>query len=639
MDVDEKENTYQKEDCDKENTGGNEYVSNKDNKVEKIKDDAKRAQVVRSVLSLMIKTAWKEKPVLFVSYFGLFFGEFVNSIKKVLLPKFLIDELMLVINGGTVSEHINMLVLYTALIIVIEFGASVLGSCMRRIKISLNEWFNGYFEVMLASQAMSMDFEHTENPDALDQLNKAKEGISWYSGGVVGILDSLYQMILNAAVLMSVSVIIFIKCPLLIPLQLAALIVMSFYNAKNNKIQEENFLKLAKSNRVFGYVLFRLVNFRYGKDIRLYDCSGMMHRKAQEQTNEMVAGWKDEAVRTGRNSLKMDVINSLRDGISYFYIGYLAVKKIISIGDFTMCISSASELYWSIHRIISYGMDIRKRCNYAYQFLLFLEYPAAMVTGDRPVEKKEHVIEFKDVSFQYPRCEDYALKHVNIKIKSGEHLSVVGLNGAGKTTFIKLLCRLYNVTDGEICIDGVNIMEYSEEEYRKLFAVVFQDFQLFAFSLRENITFDEQSEDGEVERVLRQSGFYDDAMELEKGLDTIIYKSFDEEGVELSGGQQQKTAISRALYRNAPIVILDEPTAALDPLAEHDIYSRFNSLMDGKTAIYISHRLSSCRFCDHIAVFADNTIKEYGTHDELLGVEDGIYANMFRTQAKHYGLR
>ena len=613
-----------------------ETAREKEIAAEKVKSGSKKEPVVRSVLSLMIKTAWKEKPVLFLSYFGLFFGEFVDSIKKVLLPKFLIDELVLVINGAPVSEHTNMIVLYTSLIIVIEFCASVLNSCMRRIKVSLNEWFNGYFEVKLAGQAMNMDFEHTENPDVLDQLNKAKEGISWYSGGVVGILDSLYQMILNAAVLMSVSIIIFIKCPLLIPLQLAALIVMSFYNAKNNKIQEENFLKLAKSNRVFGYILFRLVNFKYGKDIRLYDSSGMMHKKAQAQTNEMVERWKNEAVRTGRNWIKINVVNSLRDGISYFYIGYLAVKKIISIGDFTMCISSASELYWSIHRIITFGMDIKKRCNYAYQFLLFMRYPAAMETGNRPVKNGEHVIEFKDVSFKYPRCEDYALKHVNIKIKSGEHLSIVGLNGAGKTTFIKLLCHLYNVTDGEICIDGVNIMEYSDEEYRKLFAVVFQDFQLFAFSLRENITFDEKSDDGEVERVLRQSGFYDDAMELEKGLDTVIYKSFDENGVELSGGQQQKTAISRALYINAPIVILDEPTAALDPLAEHDIYSRFNSLMDGKTAIYISHRLSSCRFCDHIAVFADNTIKEYGTHEELLGVEDGIYANMFRTQAKHY---
>lgn len=607
------------------------------NKANKNVDNTKKPPVVRKVLALMIKTAWREKPVLFVSYIVLIFEGFVSAMKRVLLPKFLIDELMLVINGGTVSEHINMIILYTALIIVIEFGMSVLNSCMNRIKTPLKPWFEGYFQVKLAEHAMRMDFEHTENPDVLDQMNKAKEGISWYSGGVIGILDSVYQIVMSATVLVSVSAIIFYKCPLLVPVQLTALLLISLYNAKNNKIQEESFLKLAKMNRVFGYVLFNLATFRFGKDIRLYDSSGMMGEKARTQSDEIVGKWKEQALGMKRNSLKMDVINSLRDGISYFYIGYLAIKKVISIGDFTMCISSASELYWSIHRIISYGMDIRKNCSYAYQFLLFLDYPAAMETGDRAVADGEHVIEFKDVSFRYPRCENYALRHVNLRIKSGEHLSVVGLNGAGKTTFIKLLCRLYDVSEGEICIDGVNIMEYSDEDYRKLFAVVFQDFQLFAFSLRENITFDENDSDNEgIERVLRQSGFYDDVVELGNGLDTVIYKSFDENGVELSGGQQQKTAISRALYRNAPIVILDEPTAALDPIAEHDIYRQFNSLMDGKTAIYISHRLSSCRFCDHIAVFADNTIKEYGTHDELLGYEDGVYAGMFRAQAKHY---
>lgn len=302
-----------------------------------------------------------------------------------------------------------------------------------------------------------------------------------------------------------------------------------------------------------------------------------------------------------------------------------------------MCISASASLYSSLNRMIDCGMEIRKRCNYAYQFLLFLEYPRAMQTGEKKVSGGEHVIEFSDVSFRYPRSEKYVLRHINLTIHSGEHLSIVGLNGAGKTTFIKLLCRLYAVTEGKIYIDGVDIMEYSEEEYRKLFAVVFQDFKLFAFTLRENITLgDWDFSEEEIARVLKLSGFDEDAGKLEKGLDTMIYKSFDEKGTELSGGQQQKVAISRALYRNAPIVILDEPTAALDPVAEYDIYRKFNSLVGGKTAIYISHRLSSCKFCDHIAVFAEDTIKEYGTHEELVHKKDGIYAQMFFTQAKHY---
>jgi len=332
----------------------------------------------------------------------------------------------------------------------------------------------------------------------------------------------------------------------------------------------------------------------------------------------------------------MDVINSFRDGISFFYIGYLAIKKLLTLGDFSMCVSAASTLYWSLFNIVRGVQEITKRCNYAADFLTFLDYPAAMSKGTKETKQGEHVIEFCNVSFKYPRSENFVLRNINLTIRSGEHLSIVGLNGAGKTTFIKLLCRLYDVTEGEIKIDGINIKEYSDEAYRKLFAVVFQDFKLFAFSLKENIALGDEEDAEKIEEVLKLSGLYEDAMKLEHGLDTTLYKSFDEQGTELSGGQQQKVAISRALYRNAPIVILDEPTAALDPVAEYEIYKKFDSLVGGKTAIYISHRLSSCKFCDHIAVFAEDTIKEYGTHDSLVNKENGIYAEMFAAQAQYY---
>ena len=256
--------------------------------------------------------------------------------------------------------------------------------------------------------------------------------------------------------------------------------------------------------------------------------------------------------------------------------------------------------------------------------------------GTRAVKQGEHTIEFRNVGFKYPRSEQFVLRNVNITIRPEEHLSIVGLNGAGKTTFIKLLCRLYDVTEGEIRVDGVNIKEYSDEEYRKLFSVVFQDFKLFAFSLRDNIALAAEVEDGRINETLKLSGFYEDAQRLEHGLETTLFKAYDEKGTELSGGQQQKTAISRALYKNAPIVILDEPTAALDPMAEYDIYRRFDTLVGGKTAIYISHRLSSCKFCDKIAVFAEDTIKEYGTHEELVSLKNGIYAEMFAAQAQYY---
>ncbi len=593
-------------------------------------------QVIKRTLKFMVSVAWKEKPSLFAVYAILFVAQLIQKAQLVILPKFLIDELMMIVEGAPAEQHLTNVMLYVALICGSNLLANIMNNVAYQWRSVLEEWFNEYFEVRLADHTMQMDFEHTEDPEALDQLNRAKEGISWYSGGVVGVLNSVYTLIGNITVLLGVSTIILITCPLLLPVQIIGLVLISMFNARNNKIEIESYKELAGINRLFGYFLFQLADFSYGKEIRLYDSAEMMLQKTDRESRKMVGVWTTMAEKQCKNAWGMDVVNAARDGISYFYIGLLALLKKITVGDFSMCITSASELYKGMLGVVQGCQDIAKRCVYAHQFIKLLDYPVALEKGDKKVTGEKHVIEFSHVSFKYPRSEQYVLKDINLKITSGEHLSVVGLNGAGKTTFIKLLCRLYDVTEGEILIDGINIKEYSEEEYRKLFAVVFQDFQLFAFSLKDNIALGDTEKEGEVERVLKLSGFYEDAQKLPHGLDTMLYKSFDEKGTELSGGQQQKTAIARALYKDAPIVILDEPTAALDPVAEYDIYRRFDTLVGGKTAIYISHRLSSCKFCDRIAVFAENTIKEYGTHDELVEMQNGIYAELFAAQAQYY---
>lgn len=599
------------------------------------KEKKEKNPVTRETLLFFLKLTRHKKSSLFILYALNFLVVFGYGFIDVIMPKFVIDEVAALIGGGG-SEHIKRAALYLGIFIGLHLLFNVLGNILNASINVAKEWFEEYIDVKIGDHAMAMDFEHTENPEALDTLQKAKEGMSWYSGGVVGILDSLAQIIYQSALLLGVSVVILLTCPLLLPVQIISLIIISIFNAKNNEIYKESFLRLAKSNRVFGYVLYELADFRLGKDIRLYESADMMCGKAEHFSDKQSKEWINTDSKTCKNSWVMDIVNSLRDGISYFYIGFLALTKAITIGDFSMCVSGSSTFYWSLHRIITGVQDISKRCSYAHKYIEFMEYPAAMVKGDKPVKDGEHVIEFVNVGFKYPRSENYVLKNINLKIASGEHLSIVGLNGAGKTTFIKLLCRLYDVTEGEILIDGVNIKEYDQEEYRKLFAVVFQDFQLFAFSLRENIALCGEADDDRINEVLKQSGLYDDAQKLEHGLDTTLFKSFDEKGTEFSGGQKQKTAISRALYKDAPIVILDEPTAALDPVAEYDIYRQFNTLVGGKTAIYISHRLSSCKFCDKIAVFADDTIKEYGTHDQLAEVPDGIYSEMFAAQAQYY---
>lgn len=593
-----------------------------------------KENIVGETLLFMLKTVRREKPSLFFLYLLSFTTDFTATMTSVILPKFLIDELACMISG--MEAQLSKIIIYAAVIVGVALITNLIKNLLAQLTSIQSEWFNQYFETELSKHTMSMDFEHTEDPEALDKLAKAKDGMSWYSGGVVGILTQLYTIISNTALLLGVSVLILMTCPWLIPVQIISLVLITIFNAKNNKLEAESFLKLSKMNRVWGYVFYQLSNFRYGKDIRLYDSADMMCEKADRQSDEQVNCWKDQERKMRPNNMKINLVNALRDGISYFYIGFLAVKKIITIGDFQMCVTGASNLYWSLYHIVTSVQELYKRCGYAHRYLEFKAYPAAMVKGTKAVKNGEHTIEFSHVSFKYPRSEDYVLRDVNITIKSGEHLSIVGLNGAGKTTFIKLLCRLYDVTEGEILVDGTNIKEYSDEEYRRLFAVVFQDFQLFAFSLRENIALADKPDDEHINEVLKLSGLYDDAQKLEHGLDTTLFKSYDEKGTELSGGQKQKTAISRALYRDAPIVILDEPTAALDPVAEYDIYRQFNSLVGGKTAIYISHRLSSCKFCDKIAVFANDTIKEYGTHDELADKPNGIYAEMFSAQAQHY---
>ena len=244
-------------------------------------------------------------------------------------------------------------------------------------------------------------------------------------------------------------------------------------------------------------------------------------------------------------------------------------------------------------------------CKYLDVYLQFESIKSNIHNGTRKINDFGNMdIEFKHVWFKYPRAEEYTLKDVSIIIKGGEKLSVVGQNGAGKTTFIKLLCRLYTPDKGEILINGINIKKYDFHEYSKLLSVVFQDYKLFSFTIKENMIFNQVYNKDKLEKSLIKAGIFDKISKLELSIDTPIYKNFDESGIELSGGEMQKLAIARAIYKNSPIVILDEPTAALDPYAEYDIYLKFNELIQNKTNVYISHRMSSCRFCDKIAVYS-----------------------------------
>lgn len=282
---------------------------------------------------------------------------------------------------------------------------------------------------------------------------------------------------------------------------------------------------------------------------------------------------------------------------------------------------------------------MRNNASFLAVVFEFLNLPNEMYRGSLTVEKRRdrnYEVEFRNVSFRYPGSDRYALKNVNMKFKIGERLAVVGMNGSGKTTFIKLLCRLYDPTEGEILLNGIDIRKYDEREYRLIFSVVFQDFKLFALPLVENVASGSDYDEEKARESLEKAGFGERLLRLSEGLATYLYKDYDKNGINISGGEAQKIAIARALYKDAPFIILDEPTAALDPIAEAEIYSRFNEIAGDKTAVYISHRLSSCRFCDEILVFHEGSVIQQGSHANLVADENGKYYELWRAQAQYY---
>ncbi|MCM1268044.1 MAG: ABC transporter ATP-binding protein/permease [Bacteroidales bacterium] len=589
----------------------------------------KTGNVVGKTLAYFMPIAWKH-------YKGFFFCGAFNTILRavqpfvsILMTPLILDELL----GG---RDLRKLFAYAAAIAVGGTFLSLLISITDVVMEKYSEKMENYFTEEMSLRVMELDFQLTEDKEALDQIEKARTGMDWYSGGVHGISLQVFQFISNVIKIIGVVALILLHAPVLFAVTAFLLVINTVLNHKGNLIEIEAFNRLSKSNRAFSYLAFHLVDFRYGKDIRLYDAKDMMVEKWNAYTNDALGNWKWEADQHLPLNSMNTVCDAVRDFCTYLYLGTLVITGKITIGIFSQMLSAGSTFHSSMQGLILNVQELVKRTNYAYEYVKFMNYPPAIAKGEHPVEEKPHTIEFRNVSFTYPHTDVKVLDGVNLTLHPGEHLSVVGLNGAGKTTFIKLLCRLYDPTEGEILLDGVNIKDYAYDEYMALFSPVFQDFKLLAFSIRDNILLDHACDEAELDTLIEQTGLKEKTDSLEKGTDTMLFKFFDEDGIEPSGGEQQKIAIARALFKKSPIVILDEPTAALDPVAEYDIYRQFDSLVGKKTAVYISHRLSSCKFCDRIAVFSEGRIREYGTHDELVGVSGGIYAEMFAAQAQYY---
>ena len=487
---------------------------------------------------------------------------------------------------------------------------------------------------------MRINYEHLENPDVMDCYERAGQACNNNMNGVEGMMREGAEFLKSLAVVL-VGLAIMGSLNLWMVLLVFAVTVLNFLfrNYTSRTAKKKVWDPLAPWWRKNQYMQNTTTDFAAAKDIRMFGLKDWLCDKYRDLAKVRCDAQRENE-RLWRNAGFAGAATWLvsQAGV-YAYLICQVIQGNVTIGDFTMYTASFATFFNFINELLTHAGNLLACSREVDDFRSFLDFWGGdEEDGGIPVPKLDsYEFTFKNVSFRYPKAEAYALKNLNLTVKAGERLAVVGLNGAGKSTFIKLLLRLYEPTEGEILLNGVNIKDYNRHDYYQVFAPVFQTVELFAFPLAENISMQapDETDAKKAEDCLQAAGLKEKLEALPKGVKTEVLKVIYDDGVDFSGGEKQKIALARALYKDAPVVVLDEPTAALDAVAESRLYEDFDKLIGGKTAVYISHRLSSTQFCNHVAMFSGGEMVEYGTHKSLLE-QDGEYAKMFRIQAQYY---
>ncbi len=498
-------------------------------------------------------------------------------------------------------------------------------------------------------KTLSLDYDKMENPEIRQLRRRIREnsyinyyGIKKMRIAIGGLMSASINIVFSLALFAEMAPLIasapFRWTAVLLFAALIACLTLQLHVmlrgiTKSMKEWEKVGEVMLEENRLGqGYQTDGMDNRIYCQEKRIFKLSEKVNRRHLEVFSKVnYAGFAYRIPETAFGGLTQCSI--------YLIICLYCALGIFPVGSVIKYVGYLAKITDSIARLVTQLRELKENEPYLQTYLDYFAIKNDMYQGSLAVEKrsdKRFEVEFRNVSFRYAGQEEYALKNISLTLQVGERLAVVGMNGSGKTTFIKLLCRLYDPTEGEIYMNDFNIRKYDYREYLGLFSVVFQDYTLLSLPLGNNVASAAGWDTVKAERLLREVGFGERYGQMPKGLETPLYKDFDEDGVNISGGEAQKIALARALYKNAPFIILDEPTAALDPIAEAEIYSRFDEIVEDKTAIYISHRLSSCRFCDKIAVFDKGEIVQVGTHEELLADAGGKYYELWNAQAQYY---
>lgn len=603
-----------------------------------------------------LKILNEKNPNLFLSSFLYHSVKSFSPYVTIYLSAQIINELA----GNRNSIELKQLVVFT--LVSVALLGLINGILFRWYRYaSAQSWYQ--YQRILSEKMMKMDFSSIDDPHTHDLNSQITQNANWADWGLHRTIDYFERLITAAAgilgaVTLTVSLfatkvpdtaseLVFLNHPLCIACVLGLLLLTIYVvpacSNKANSYWARNAAIATEGNRFFGFFGFMAYYEGHERalDIRMYNQQDICLNYSRKNTSFTSKGQMAKYAAGAMGLLEglASMISVLFIGFIYIFVCLKAWGGAFGVGSATQYIGAITALMKSASQFLEVMGSMKNNAPFLKLVYEFLEIPNAMYQGSLTTEKRsdrQYEVEFRDVSFKYPNTDVYALRHVSMKFKVGKRIAVVGMNGSGKTTFIKLLCRLYDPSEGEILLNGIDNRKYRYDDYISIFSVVFQDFKLLAFPLGENIAVCDTYNRQRVIDAIEKAGFSDKLKDFPNGIETYLYKDFDKDGVEVSGGEAQKIAIARALYKDASFLILDEPTAALDPMAEAEIYRRLNELVQDRTAVYISHRLSSCRFCDEIVVFDNGQIVQQGTHEWLLSDKKGKYYELWQAQAQYY---
>lgn len=582
-----------------------------------------------SDLAFLLSYAWKNCK-------QYYFSVSLKSLFQAALPLFDVVGIGIVVDALTRGESLDAVTKLIVIFLSCNLAVSLLSQIFTLIDNTIMRKSSDVVQLGYMYDAVKINYHYAEDKSILNQKKRSMGGNPvWflsYFGNLLKYIAQFAGVIYLFARLSPIFIIILL-------LTSTVSVLLSF---KSEKLGFALSKDRAEDDRKLEYLHKTMTDYSFAKEVRVNRASDFIAAKYDKCMQFLTKKLKKHTMKTTRVGIITAVVTVVQSAVMYIYFSYQVYNAEITIAEYTVLLGATTLLISLLLGFFKTIAEIRTTLDYTDLFRQYCDSVKSNSTisasNELPIpniSSDELTMSFDHVSFSYPNSERLILKNISFTLKHGEKTGLVGLNGSGKTTLIKLMCRLYDPTEGRITLNGIDIRKIPYKEYTKYLGVVLQDFCLFAYSIRENIVFDREEDRVRLNHAIEKSGLADKITSMKSGIDTFISKRFDNDGVDFSGGEGQKLALARVLYKNADLLMLDEPTSALDPLAEYELFSRLDELSEGKTTLFISHRLSSTKFCDRILVLDGGSVVEEGSHEELMQ-KDGVYQKLFSTQAKYY---